>query len=186
VVTKVPLDPCGNPIPAAAATPAVAAPALAAPATAATYEAVPAPTASPAPAAAARPEAPAAAATDAGPVKTFSDRPAEAATPTPAADGWKASNLEHTDPSIGTKAEVRRAEKPAAESARGELRKIEPIPAPATSVPSAATTPEKVPTIAPPGPVVEPAAPAHDPRDVPASETSGRGILRPIPADHTT
>ncbi len=33
---------------------------------------------------------------------------------------------------------------------------------------------------------VEPAAPAHDPRDVPAAGTSGRGFLRPIPSDHTT
>jgi hypothetical protein len=169
VVTKVPLDACGNPVPAAA---------TAAPVTAATYESVPAPAAS-----AARPALPPSAATtpaESGPLKTFSDKPAEAPA---AAEGWKAAAV-HPEPAA--QPEAYRAQKPV-ENPTSALRSIEPIPGPAAaSSPSAVAPVEQAPTIAPPGPAVEPAAPAHDLRDVPAAKTSGTGFLRPIPADHTT
>jgi hypothetical protein len=109
VVTKVPLDPCGNPILVA---PAATAPAL--------------------PAAASRPamQAPALsqqAASQTGPVKTFSDRPAEAPA---AAEGWGASTLPHVDPHQGSTAV--RADRPAVE-ATGEAA-AEAIPSPEPTV----------------------------------------------------
>lgn len=170
VVTKVPLDACGNPLPAAPA--------------AASVETVPAPTA-------ARPAAPAMPApslkpADGGPVKTYSDKPADAAAA--ATDGWKASTLDHSAPASPTKgSEAIRAEKPAADA--GTLKNIEPIPAPPARQPAAAAAApvENTPTVAPLGPAVEPAPPVHDERDVPAAKTSGpgRGLIA-IPSDHTT
>lgn len=176
VVTKVPLDPCGNPIPVAAATAA--------------------------PAAASRPTSapvPAFSAADSGPVKTFSDRPADA--PKTVAEGWGASSLDHVDPTTGsaTASGTVRAEKPTvdaadAPTAEQSLKKIESIPAPAAKEPVAAPQPalqpptrsapsavpqpavEPSPTVAPPGPAVYPPPPATDPRDVPAAETSGRSL----------
>jgi hypothetical protein len=158
VVTKVPLDPCGNPIPAAAA-----------------------------PAAASRPTsapAPALSAADSGPLKTYSDRPADA--PKKTEEGWGASSLDHVDPATGSApmSGTVRAEKPTidAPAAERSLKKIESIPAPAAKEPAVApqpapqTTPEQSPTIAPPGPAVYPPPPASDPRDVPAAETSGRSL----------
>jgi len=168
VVTKVPLDPCGNPLPAAAA-PAALAPALPA---AATYEQVPAPAAS-----AARPETPAATA----PLKTFSDKPTAAVAP--AAEGWTASPLRHIDPTTSASAELRTVEKPLAPTAES----ISSPAAPAATAPTANVPSEPTPTVAPTGPAVEPAQPAHDLRDVPAAKTSGAGFLKPIPTpDHTT
>jgi hypothetical protein len=157
------------------------APAL--PATGATYEQVPAPAAS-----SARPTAPASPATapaDSGPVKTFSDKPADA--PAPVADGWKASEYGRGTAAQATQPEAYRAEKPAADADAGTaLRRIESIPSPAASEPAASIPAEKAPTVAPVGPSVDPAPPAHDPRDIPAAGTSGRGVLKPITADHTT
>jgi hypothetical protein len=159
VVTKVPLDPCGNPIaPAAAVMPA---PALSAPAAAAR------------PAAAAAPAAPALQQEAAGPVKTYSDRPAESAAK--AEEGWAASDLPHKDPAPAAGGEAVRAEKPAAEADAAEA-----IPSPS------ARGAEREPTVAPLGPVVEPAMPAHDTRDVPATGTSGRPLLRSLNSGHTT
>ena len=179
VVTKVPLDSCGNPIPTApaAAIPAAAgAPSLPM-ATAASYETVPTP-----PAASARPTTPPAAPAASGPLKTFSDKPAEMSPPV--TDGWKASTLDHADPAP-TAAETRQADKPIVEAVPG--RSNESMPAPAAAAPSTAIPTEQAPTIAPPGPLVEPAAPTHDLRDVPAAaRTSGTGFLRVIPSDHTT
>lgn len=169
VVTKVPLDACGNPLPAAPASAAA--------------ETVPAP-------AAARPTAPATQApslkpADAGPVKTYSDKPADAAAA--ATDGWRGSTLDHSAPASPAQAPAAvRADKPAGEA--GNLKSIEPIPAPAASAPAAAATPvETTPTVAPLGPAVDPPPPAHDERDVPAAKTSapGRGLIA-IPSDHTT
>jgi translation initiation factor IF-2 len=164
VVTKVPLDPCGNPIPAAPAAPASSA------------KPVPAPAA----------VAPAAAfsAADASPMKTFSsERPA--AEPK-AAEGWGASDLRHVDPGAASAPAAGRytAEKPAAEPPTPELRKIEAIPAPAAKEPPAAPTQE--PTIAPAGPSVYPPPPANDTRDVPAAKTSGRPWNSGAAAGHTT
>jgi hypothetical protein len=170
VVTKVPLDPCGNPLPAAAAAaPAALAPALPA---AATYEQVPAPAAT-----AARPETPAATA----PLKTFSDKPAPAVAP--AAEGWTASPLRHIDPTTSAAAELRTVEKPVAPTSELISSPAAPAaPAPPVNVPS-----EPPPTVAPAGPAVEPAPPAHDLRDVPAAKATGAGFLKPIRTpDHTT
>ena len=166
VVTKVPLDSCGNPIPAApAAVPA----------------AVSRPTVTPAPALSAAGSAP---------LKTYSDRPADA--PRKVEEGWGASSLDHVDPAKGSSESsgTFRVEKPAADTAATEsLKKIEPIPAPAAQEPAAAGGPqpgpkpapqpaaEQSPTIAPPGPAVYPPPPANDPRDVPAAETSGSSLL---------
>jgi hypothetical protein len=171
VVTKVPLDPCGNPLPAAAAaaTPAAMAPALPA---AATYETVPAPAAS-----SARPETPPTSA----PLKTFSDKPAAAAAPV--GEGWTASPLQHVDPAKTAGVQSRVAEKPLADSAVA----AEAIPSPSAAVPSVTVPAEPTPTVAPAGPAVEPAQPAHDLRDVPSAKTSGAGFLKPIlTPDHTT
>ena len=111
VVTKVPLDPCGNPLPA------------------------------PAPAAAARPAVAPATATApalsqqaaAGPVKTFSDRPADAAAKTES--GWGASNLPHVDPAAAPADGAVRAERPAADAAPAEA-----IPSPAPRAEAAEPT----------------------------------------------
>jgi hypothetical protein len=117
VVTKVPLDPCGNPVPVSAAAPAaVAAPAL---------SAAPAIEQVPAPAAAARPETPAAST----PLKTFSDKPADA--PAPAGDGWTASSLQQIAPTPATDALPRVAEKPALEPALAPAAESVPTVAPA-------------------------------------------------------
>jgi hypothetical protein len=146
VVTKVPLDPCGNPLPAASA-----------------------------PAAAARPAAAPALSQQAatGPVKTFSDRPADAAAKTES--GWGASSLPHVDPSAAPADGAVRAERPATEAAPAEA-----IPSPTPRAEAAE------PTVAPVGPSVEPAPPAHDQRDVPATGTSGRPILRSLHSGQTT
>ena len=129
-----------------------------------------------APAAAARPAAaPAAPALSqqaaTGPVKTFSDRPADAAAKTES--GWGASNLPHVDPSAAPADGAVRAERPATEAAPAEA-----IPAPRAEAAE--------PTVAPIGPSVEPAPPAHDQRDVPATGTSGRPILRSLHTGQTT
>jgi Meckel syndrome type 1 protein len=171
VVMKVPLDPCGNPLPTAAAAARPAAPATPAPVLA------PAPSGSPAPAAAPAPAA--------GPVKTFSDKPADAAPKT--AEGWDSSPLDHVDPerSAADDRQAVRAEKPAAAEAGEELRKIEAIPAPAAKEPAAQVAPE--PTVAPPGPAVYPPPPASDARDVPTAKTSGTSLPRPVgPRAHST
>jgi hypothetical protein len=168
VVTKVPLDPCGNPIPVAP---------TAAPAAVSRPTATPAPTLS---------------AADSAPVKTYSDRPADA--PRKVAEGWGASSLDHVDPAAKGSSDSSgtfRAEKPATDAAAADtLRTIEPIPTPAAKEPAAATiapqpapkavpqpTTEPSPTVAPPGPAVYPPPPANDPRDVPAAETSGSSLL---------
>jgi hypothetical protein len=159
VAMRVPLDPCGNPIPSAAAP-------MAAPAAAARPMA--APTA-----------APALQTPPSGPVKTFSDKPADA--PAKAAEGWHGSSLDHVDPTA--KAGAVRADRPVDDNAA--LKPIETIPAPAAKqdavapAPKAPATPEPTPepTVAPLGPAVEPAPPAADTRDVPAAETSS-GLRR--------
>jgi len=161
VVTKVPLDACGNPIPAASAAPAGAA--------------------RPAPAPAAVSPAAAFSAADASPMKTFSsERPA--AEPKAAA-GWGGSDLRHVDPEAAGRY---RAEKPAADAAVPELRKIESIPAPAAKEPAATAAPEPQPTVAPTGPSVYPPPPANDTRDVPAAKTSGRPWATGAASGHTT
>ncbi|MEI6638045.1 MAG: hypothetical protein WCO99_15885, partial [Planctomycetota bacterium] len=76
-----------------------------------------------------------------------------------------------------------------------ELRSLETIPTPTGKDAAAAPAPAvgQSPTVAPlnlqpqSGPAVEPAPPASDPKDVPASETSGR-LLRIVPpvGSHTT
>ncbi len=168
VVTKVALDPCGNPVSTAPATTS-AAPTLS---TAPSIEQVPAPAAS-----AARPESPA----SSGPIKTYSDKPADAAAV--ATEGWTASSLGHVAPST---AEPRQADKPVIESPAGASLKAIPEPA---DTPSAIVPKEDTPTLAPAaGPVVEPAPPAHDVRDMPSAKTSSTGLLmRPILSDdHTT
>jgi hypothetical protein len=166
VVTKVPLDPCGNPIPAAPAAPASSAKPVPAPAAVA-------PTA-------------AFSAADASPMKTFStERPA--AEPK-AAEGWGASDLRHVDPGAASAPAAGRytAEKPAADAPTPELRKIEAIPAPAAKEPPAAAAPAPEPTVAPPGPSVYPPPPASDTRDVPAAKTSGGPWTSGVASGHTT
>lgn len=156
VVTKVPLDSCGNPLPAAPTTPAAAA-RPAAPAT------------------------PALAPTDPAARKTFSsDKPAEEQK---AAAGWGSSELKHVDPE---QAAGYRAEKPAVESAAPGLQKVEAIPTPAAKEPAAAAAPRPEPTVAPTGPSVYPPPPASDTRDLPAAETSGRPWLGRPATGHTT
>jgi len=198
VVMRVPLDPCGNPIPSQAAQ-SQAAPAQAPqlqsgvqPAAMQSPVASSAASSTTAPAAAARPTiaptpAPAAAAPDAAPMKTYSDRPAEPATRVE--EGWKGSKLDHVDPAVAPKPSAAagsqndgaaqngavgqfRAEKPAAE-AGSDLRSVETIPTPAARQPATGVQPG--PSVAPLGPSVEPAPPASDPRNVPAAEISGRG-----------
>jgi hypothetical protein len=150
VVMRVPLDPCGNPIPTAA---------MAAPAAAAR----PAVSAAPAPTLQAAPS---------GPVKTFSDKPADA--PAKPQEGWQDSPLDHVDPT--TKSGAVRAEKPVDDAAA--LKPIETIPAPAAKQDAAVPAPKSPePTVAPLGPAVEPAPPAADARDVPTAETSS-GLRR--------
>jgi hypothetical protein len=202
VVLRVPLDPCGNPIPTAPAAVSAAAPRSAAsssgvvPATAITplpsaKPAAPAPAASTPTATA----APALTPAEAAPLKTFRDvAPAETAKP--AAEGWGPSPLKHADPAVGSPASSGAptvAERPVApgEVAAPPLQKIEVIPlpsakAPATTAPTEAVngvpaegptlefgTP-KAPPAAPSGPSVSPAPPATDNRDVPTAGTSNR------------
>ena len=132
VVTRVPLDACGNPIAVPAAPVALPAPQL------------------PAPAAASRPMAPAAPATAPqqpapqapadGPIKTYSDRPTDQA---PANnEGWKNSDLKHVDPEAASAGESTgptgsKANRPQAPTeptpATGTSLKLRPIPAPATT-----------------------------------------------------
>jgi hypothetical protein len=106
-------------------------------------------------------------------VKTFSDRPADGAA-AEVREGWGASNLPHQDPTQAG-AEAVRVEKPVAEAATAEA-----IPSPP------ARGEEQAPTVAPLGPVVEPAPPTHDERDVPATGTSGRPLLKSLRDGHTT
>ena len=159
VVMKVPLDPCGNPLPAATV----------------------------APAAAPQSTAPSLKPTEAGPLKTFSDKPADASAP--AAEGWTKSSLDHVEPSRSGAAETRRAEKPAADATPAEaLRRAEPIPTPAAKEPAAASAaaPQEG-NLPAAGPTVEPPPPSHDLRDVPAATTSGNGRgLTSIPSGHST
>jgi hypothetical protein len=186
VVMRVPLDPCGNPIPAAVSqTSAVGT----APAAVARPTSAPSPVAPPslAPTPAVAPEAAAA------PTKTFSDKSAVS----PAAEGWTGSGLQHVDPkqapATGNAAGAIRVEKPT--DTGNELRSLETIPTPTGKDAAAAPAPAvgQSPTVAPlnlqpqSGPAVEPAPPASDPKDVPASETSGR-LLRIVPPvdSHTT
>ena len=188
VVVRVPLDPCGNPIPAAVSqTSAVGtAPAAVARPTSAPSPVAP-PSLAPTPAAAPAPEAAAAQS------KTFSDKSAMS----PAAEGWTGSGLQHVDPkqapATGNAAGAIRVEKPT--DTGNELRSLETIPTPTGKDAAAAPAPAvgQSPTVAPlnlqpqSGPAVEPAPPASDPKDVPASETSGR-LLRIVPPvdSHTT
>jgi len=169
----VPLDPCGNLLPAATAPAAASRPVVA-------------PTSASVPVTAPAPAEPA-------PTKTFSDKPADAAPQV--SEGWAASNLEHVDPKKDLKqelkqdlrqggsptAEARQVEKPDTASPAGQVQPhVEPIPAPPAKEPAAAAAP----TVAPPGPVVYPPPPANDTRDVPAAETSGRGFS--ADRSHTT
>jgi len=186
VVLRVPLDPCGNPIPAA---PVPAAPAPAATSrSAATSPVVPATALEPAEKASpraetARPAAPSLTPSEAATLKTFGD-----AAPAPAAqlEGWGPSPLKQVDPATGATSIV--AEKPLApESADPPLRKIESIPAPAPKAPATAEKPlldfgaPKDPV----GPSVSPAPPATD--DRPATGTSGQPARPFLPSrDRTT
>jgi hypothetical protein len=160
VVMRVPLDPCGNPIPTAA---------MAAPAAAAR----PAVSAAPAPTLQAAPS---------GPVKTFSDKPADA--PAKPQEGWQDSTLDHVDPT--TKQGAVRAEKPVDDAAA--LKPIETIPAPAAKQDAAVPAPKSPePTVAPLGPSVAPAPPAADARDVPTAETSsGLRRIESVSGDRST
>jgi hypothetical protein len=106
-------------------------------------------------------------------VKTFSDRPTDAAAK--AESGWAASNLPHVAPSATPADGPVRAERPAAAADQAE-----PIPSPTPRAEAVE------PTVAPIGPSVEPAPPAHDQRDVPATGTSGRPILRSLHSGQTT
>ncbi len=176
VVVRVPLDPCGNPIPAAVSQTSAVGTAPAA---------VARPTSAPSPVA-----PPSLAPT---PTKTFSDKSAVS----PAAEGWTGSGLQHVDPkqapATGNAAGAIRVEKPT--DTGNELRSLETIPTPTGKDAAAAPAPAagQSPTVAPlnlqpqSGPAVEPAPPASDPKDVPASETSGR-LLRIVPPvdSHTT
>jgi hypothetical protein len=168
IVTKVPLDACGNPLPVPPAPAAAARPTLPVPPPPAPAPFSPAPvqpSATPAP-------------IESGPVKTFSDKPADAAPPT--AEGCGSSTLDHVAPEAADARQAVRAEKPAAE----ELKPVEAIPAPVASPEPAAVA---EPTIAPPGPAVFPPPPASDPRDVPAAKTSGPALFRSSgPLAHTT
>jgi hypothetical protein len=180
VVMRVPLDACGNPMPAAVQpTGAVGA----APAAAARPASAPTPVTPPT----LVPAEPA-------PTKTFSDKPTGAATK--AAEGWTGSDLQHLDPkqpqASGSQAAsgAVRAEKPA--EAAGDLRAVETIPTPAAkeAAPAPTVAPlnaQPAPTQPSPGPAVEPAPPAANPKDVPAAETSRR-LLRIVPPveGHTT
>jgi 2-oxoglutarate dehydrogenase E2 component (dihydrolipoamide succinyltransferase) len=195
---RVPLDPCGNPIPAAIQQ---------------TSGVTPMPSAASRPAAAPATVAPPALSpAAASATKTFSDKPAAAASP--ATEGWGSSNLQHVDPKQAPASGSVRAEKPA--TTAGDLKPIETIPTPAAKdaapVPAAAPAAAKLaPTVAPLnpqpelntqpqlnlqpqlnaqpqlGPAVEPAPPAASLKDVPASETAGR-LLRIVPPvdGHTT
>ena len=162
VVTKVPLDACGNPLPIAPPAASAARPAS--------------PTSTTPPALPAKAEA----AAGGGPIKTYSDRPADAAAAGTAEGGWGSSNMPHVDtsnPATGasTGPAAVSAERPAI---GGE--EAEPIPSPAASDKAAE------PTIAPLGPKVEPAPPAHDERDIQATGASGRPLLRSLQTLHTT
>jgi hypothetical protein len=198
VVLRVPLDPCGHPLPAAPA----AAVSAAAPRSAATNSGVVAATAI-APLPSAKPTAPAPVATtapaltpaEAAPLKTYRDvTPAETAKP--AVEGWGPSPLKHADPAVGSPASSGTptvAEKPVivGDSSPLPLEKIEVIPLPAAKAPATAApaeaakginaedpklefgTPKDQPA-APSGPSVSPAPPATDNRDLPTAGTSTR------------
>jgi hypothetical protein len=169
VVTRVPLDTCGNPLPAAAARPTTGASDPAAGAAAA-------PSLSPAEAATLR--------------KPYT---AEKPITGQGESGWsKAQGLQHVDPRQGSDAS-RAGSGAAADATPGPAAAanvVEPIPAPASKkdAPAASRPAEKEPTIAPPGVEVFPPAPASDTRDLPAAKTSGRPWLPPTAPDrgHTT
>jgi hypothetical protein len=165
VVLRVPLDPCGNPLPArtsSTVTPTAGVASAVAP------SARPAPTSPPTlePAEAAR-------------LKTFSDRPAEAAAATPAPEGWGPSARDHVDPKEGAAGDLApwRTDRPSAEpqpeAAEVPLSRIETIPAPQSQQVAPA---QPTPQVAPLGPDVFPPAPVSDPRDVPTGNTSSRGV----------
>jgi hypothetical protein len=182
VVMRVPLDPCGNPIPAASPAPAVA------PAAAAKPVVVP------------QQAAPALTPAEASPAKTYSDKPADA--PARVEEGWKGSGLDHVDPKSATQSAVGtngaaggsantfRAERPLGSGTEG-VRSAETIPTPSAKdvgATGSGSTATREPTVAPLGPSVEPAPPASDPKDVPAAGTSGhlRRIEVPASSDGQT
>ena len=203
VVLRVPLDPCGNPIPTSpSATGTVAAPRAATaaggvvPATAIAPlpSAKPtAPSATPAPTA-----APSLSPAEAAPLKTFRDAPAETGKK-PVVEGWGPSPMKHLDPATGSpessglSGSTTVAERPVAggEPKAPPLEKIEVIPVPNAKAPAATVpaengkalsaesptlefAPTKEPAAAPSGPSVSPAPPATDSRDLPAAGTSTR------------
>jgi hypothetical protein len=140
---RVPLDPCGNPLPAAAA---------------ATQSQVAPPSLTPA--AAARPTAPATPPAPTTAPKTFSDMPAPARQKQP--EGWGSSDLKHVDPEA---AGAVRTQKPVESG-------LEPISTPEARPSATDTQAAPQPSVAPLGPAVEPAPPRGSSRDVPAAETS--------------
>jgi len=162
----VPLDTCGNPLPAAAARPTTGA-TPSAPATGAAA----APALSPAEAATLR--------------KPYT---AEKPITGEGESAWgKAEGLQHVDPLKGSDAS--RAAAGATPGPAAKPDAVESIPAPASKEDPAASRPVgKEPTIAPPGIEVFPPAPASDTRDLPAAKTSGRPWLPPTVQDrgHTT
>ena len=172
VVMRVPLDPCGNPIPAAAPAAAVAPAAAAKPVT------VP------------QQAAPALTPAEAAPTKTYSDKPADA--PARVEEGWKGSGLDHVDPKSAAQSAVGTggangtvsAERPIAAGVDG-ARSVETIPTPSAKDPGSfgnGAAAAREPAVAPLGPSVEPAPPAADPQDVPAAGTSGRLRRIELPA----
>jgi hypothetical protein len=145
---RVPLDPCGNPLPAAAT------------ATSATQT----------PAAAARPALPAASAPTTS-QKTFRDTPATEPAGQP--EGWGGSNLRHVDPQASNAVRVQKPVEGQLEAIPAPAAKPEPAATgsgPATK--STTPAPAGEPNVAPLGPAVEPAPPVDSTRDVPAAETS--------------
>jgi len=140
-VTRIPLDPCGNPLPfAPRATPAsVIPPATTPPMTPATSTA---PTLAPA----TQTPATQAPVEGNGPIKTFSDRPTDV--PPLSNEGWKDSELNHVNPEAQTSpiggqpiqtnrptGDVDPKASTAAEPtpAAGTSLKLQPIPAPPTT-----------------------------------------------------
>jgi hypothetical protein len=192
VVLRVPLDACGNPLPAVAPVSMPAAPAAPTLPSASTFSAE---TARPATMAAPtlQPPTPAPAAgtsaADArGPMKTYSDRPADAAPA--AAEGWGASTRDHVDPRAGSETaasgagDAYRAERPASDAT--PLRPIEAMPEPAVEQPQPSAADALQPTVAPPGPAVYPPQPAGSTRNLPTAETSAPNGRRGASGAHAT
>jgi hypothetical protein len=159
VVTRVPLDGCGNPLPAAAARPTTGAA-----------------------------NAPAISSTEAARLRTPHTAEKPVIGQGEAAWG-KAESLEHFDPRTGSSASRAGAESSGAPADAKGTGGVEPIPAPAAKGAADAAVPaEKQPTVATPGPEVYPPPPASDNRDTPAAKTSVRPWLFPAVEDrgHTT